>query len=126
MENYIKKLEGDIATRTVIQDFQGKNERLNFYNHLKIIPIYVDDGTYTQEKDKEKYRYSLRAGNTYSRGVAPTLEIYTELEPINIVYTKNNMTFYELCVDILAIAGGSVATIGVINSLYHYLFAGNK
>jgi hypothetical protein len=53
-------------------------------------------------------------------------EIYTELEPINIVYTKNNMTFYELCVDILAIAGGSVATIGVINSLYHYLFAGNK
>ena len=34
------------------------------------------------------------------------------------------MTFYELCVDILAIAGGSVATIGVINSVYHFLFAG--
>lgn len=32
------------------------------------------------------------------------------------------MTFYDLCVDILAIAGGSVATIGVINTLYHYLF----
>lgn len=40
------------------------------------------------------------------------------------MYTKNNMTFYELCVDILAIAGGSVATIGVINGVFHYLFAG--
>jgi len=39
------------------------------------------------------------------------------------VYTKNNMTFYDFCVDILAIAGGSVATIGVINTLYHYLFS---
>ncbi len=73
VEEYIKKLEGDIASRTVIQDFQSKTERLNFYNHLKIIPIYVDDGTYTSEKDKQKYRYSLRAGNTFTRGMAPTL-----------------------------------------------------
>lgn len=33
------------------------------------------------------------------------------------------MTLYDLSVDILAIAGGSVATIGVINALYHYLFS---
>lgn len=32
------------------------------------------------------------------------------------------MTLYDLCVDILAIAGGSVATIGVVNSVYHFLF----
>lgn len=46
VEAYIKKLEGDIASRTVVQDFSKKMERVNFYNHLKIIPIYVDDGTY--------------------------------------------------------------------------------
>ena len=32
------------------------------------------------------------------------------------------MSFYELCVDILAIVGGSVATIGVVNSISHFLF----
>jgi predicted RNA-binding protein associated with RNAse of E/G family len=48
--------------------------------------------------------------------------MYTEIEPITIVYTKNNMTFYDLAVDILAIAGGSVATIGVLNAFYHFLF----
>jgi hypothetical protein len=31
------------------------------------------------------------------------------------------MTVYELAVDILAIVGGSVATIGVINSISHFL-----
>jgi hypothetical protein len=36
------------------------------------------------------------------------------------------MTFYDLMVDILAIAGGSVATIGVINAIYHYLFASQR
>lgn len=60
--------------------------------------------------------------STITRGASPVLEIYTDIEPINIVYTKNNMTFYDLCVDILAIAGGSVATIGVLNAFYHYLF----
>ena len=44
------------------------------------------------------------------------------MEPINIVYTKSEMTVYDLCVDILAIVGGSVATIGVFNSLSHFIF----
>jgi hypothetical protein len=33
------------------------------------------------------------------------------------------MTVYDLMVNILVIAGSSVATIGVINAFYHYLFA---
>lgn len=121
MEDYIKKLEGDFATRTFVQDFRGKVDKINYYNHLKIIPIFIEDGSVSEEKDKQKYRYSLRSGSagTFS---SPLLEIFTELEPINIVYTKNDMTFYDLCVDILAIAGGSVATIGVFNAVYHFLF----
>jgi hypothetical protein len=73
VEEYIKKLEGDIGNRTFVQDFRNVEKRLNFYNHLKIIPIYVDDGTYSSEKDKQKYRYSLRAGNTLTKGETSTL-----------------------------------------------------
>jgi hypothetical protein len=122
VEEYIKKLEGNLGSRASIQDFRSIDKRLNFYNHLKIIPIYVDDGTYSSEKDRQKYRYSLRSGNAAARTESPALEIYTEIEPINIVYTKNNMTFYDLMVNILVIVGGSIATIGVINTFYHYLF----
>ena len=32
------------------------------------------------------------------------------------------MTVYELSVDILAIVGGSVATIGVFNLISHFFF----
>lgn len=38
------------------------------------------------------------------------------------MYTRSKMTWYDLSVDILAIVGGSVATIGVINSISHFLF----
>lgn len=30
----------------MVQDFSTELNRINYYNHLKIIPIYVDDGTY--------------------------------------------------------------------------------
>lgn len=50
------------------------------------------------------------------------MQILTELEPINIQYTRSVMTWYDLSVDILAIVGGSVATIGVINALSHFIF----
>ena len=32
------------------------------------------------------------------------------------------MSFYDLCIDILAIVGGSVATIGVLNAISHFIF----
>lgn len=60
-----------------MQDFRNKTDRTNFYNHLKIIPVYVDDGTYTKEVDRQKYRYSLRAGSAASYIASPTLEIFT-------------------------------------------------
>lgn len=50
-----------------------------------------------------------------------SLEILTEIEPITIMYTRNDMTWYDLSVNILAIVGGSVATIGVVNMLSHFL-----
>ena len=111
-----------MKTRTFIQDFRNDRSRVNYYSHLKIIPIYIDDGTVTKDVEKQKYRFSLRAGNAGANTQAPKLEIFTELEPINIVYRKAEMTVYDLCVDILAIVGGSVATIGVFNSIGHFLF----
>jgi hypothetical protein len=44
----------------------------------------------------------------------------TEIEPINIVYKKHLPRFYDLLLEILAIVGGTVATIGIFNSLSHY------
>ena len=88
LQTYISGLEGDLKTRTFIQDFKGNQGRVNFYNHLKIIPIFIDDGTYVNEGDKQKYRFSLRAGNAPANTQAPKLQINTELEPINIVYKK--------------------------------------
>lgn len=82
----------------------------------------MDDGTYKNEGDKQKYRFSLRAGSATPNEIVPKLQFSTELEPINIVYKKDEMTLYELSVDILAIVGGSVATIGVFNLISHYFF----
>ena len=111
---------------TYIQEFNTEeytDKKYNFYNHLKIIPIYVDDGTYTNAVEKQKYRYSLRAGKAVNKQeLFPYMQILTELEPINIQYTRSVMTWYDLSVDILAIVGGSVATIGVINALSHFIF----
>lgn len=47
---------------------------------------------------------------------------YTEIEPINIVYRESDPTAYDLVVQLLAIVGGTVATIGILNSLSHFLF----
>jgi hypothetical protein len=41
IENYINELEGDFNTRQIIQDFESKGEKLNFFNHLKIIPVVI-------------------------------------------------------------------------------------
>lgn len=46
----------------------------------------------------------------------------TEIEPINIVYKKHNPSVYELVRQILAIVGGTVATIGIFNSISHFFF----
>lgn len=95
---------------------------MNYYNHLKVVPIFIDDGTYVNEGEKQKYRFSLRSGSVRTYDQSPKLEIQTEIEPIHIVYQKYEMSFYELAIDILAIVGGSVATIGVFNALSHFLF----
>jgi hypothetical protein len=46
----------------------------------------------------------------------------TEIEPINIIYKKHDPQVYELVRQLLAIVGGTVATIGIFNSLGHFLF----
>jgi hypothetical protein len=47
---------------------------------------------------------------------------FTEIEPINIVYKKHEPQLYELIRQLLAIVGGTVATIGIFNSFSHFLF----
>ena len=56
-----------------MQDFRNDKKKTNYYNHLKIIPIYIDDGTYVNEGEKQKYRYSLRAGSAATNTQAPKL-----------------------------------------------------
>lgn len=46
----------------------------------------------------------------------------TEIEPINIIYRKHQAHFYSLVINILAIVGGTVATLGLVNSFSHFLF----
>lgn len=46
----------------------------------------------------------------------------TEIEPINIVYKKHEPALYDLARQILAIVGGTVATIGIFNSVSHFFF----
>ena len=64
IENYIKYLEGDVNNRTVVQDFSHEDGRLLYLNHIKIIPVVIEgDG---KKSSSENYRYSLRAGTTWS------------------------------------------------------------
>jgi hypothetical protein len=46
----------------------------------------------------------------------------TEIEPINIVYRRHDAAVYDLVRQLLAIVGGTVATIGIFNSISHFLF----
>lgn len=70
----------------------------------------------------ENYRYSLRAGSSWTNEPFPKLMFMTEIEPINIVYRKHEPELYELVRQLLAIVGGTVATIGIFNSFSHFLF----
>jgi hypothetical protein len=45
VEDYIKDLEGNFASREFVQDFTSKDEKINFYNHLKIIPVVFDQNS---------------------------------------------------------------------------------
>lgn len=47
----------------------------------------------------------------------------TEIEPINIIHKRHYPRLYTLVIEILAIVGGTVATIGIANSLSHFIFA---
>ena len=77
IKEYIEKLEGDVFTRTVVQDFTAEKPKKNFFNHIKIIPLFVDDGTYNNEGDKQKYRFSLRAGSATPNEIVPKLQFST-------------------------------------------------
>lgn len=46
----------------------------------------------------------------------------SEIEPINIIHRRHYPKLYTLVIEILAIVGGTVATIGIANSLSHFLF----
>ena len=121
IENYIKYLEGDTNNRTVIQDFTGEDGRVDFMNHIKIIPVVIEgDG---KTSSSENYRYSLRAGSSGTNEPFPKLMMMTEIEPINIVYRKHEPQLYEFVRQLLAIVGGTVATIGLFNSLSHFMFS---
>jgi hypothetical protein len=47
----------------------------------------------------------------------------TEIEPIHIVYRKRNPKFIDLIIELLAIVGGTMATLGLINLASHHLFS---
>lgn len=120
IENYIKELEGDFMTRQVVQDFGEKEEKVNYFNHLKIIPVIIEESNSTA--NSENYRYSIRSGWTFSHDATQKAMFMTEIEPINIVYKQHSPSLYDLIRQMLAIVGGTVATIGIVNSLSHFLF----
>jgi hypothetical protein len=120
IENYIKYLEGDIYNRSYVQDVTNEDGRTLYMNHIKIIPVVIEGDGKTSKS--ENYRYSLRAGSTWSNEPFPKLMFMTEIEPINIVYRKHEPQLYELVRQLLAIVGGTVATIGLFNSFSHFLF----
>ncbi len=64
----------------------------------------------------------MRAGQAECYEPFQEIHFYTEIEPINIVYKKEDPSLYNLAVNILAIVGGTVATIGIVNSISHFLF----
>jgi hypothetical protein len=41
IEDYIKYLEGDFSSRQFVQDLSSEGDRLNYFNHLKIIPVVL-------------------------------------------------------------------------------------
>ena len=45
----------------------------------------------------------------------------TEIEPISIVYKKRPRNGYHLIISMFAIVGGTVATLGIVNSVSHFL-----
>lgn len=46
----------------------------------------------------------------------------TEIEPINIIHRRHYPHLYDLVIEILAIVGGTVATIGIVNTFSHVIF----
>jgi hypothetical protein len=41
IESYIKQLEGDFRSRQFVQNFQEEERKMDYFNHLKIIPVVV-------------------------------------------------------------------------------------
>lgn len=41
IEEYIKQLEGDFRSRQYVQNFQDEQRKMDYFNHLKIIPVVV-------------------------------------------------------------------------------------
>lgn len=64
----------------------------------------------------------MRAGSAESEDSNQRLLFFTEIEPINIIYKRHSASFYDLVIEILAIVGGTVATLGIVNSFSHFLF----
>ena len=62
IEKYIQELEGGFKRKEFIQDYSNNTSKINFFNHLKIIPVVIHSAT-NQTKDIEGYRYSLRSGS---------------------------------------------------------------
>jgi hypothetical protein len=119
VENYIKMLEGDLSSRKYVQDFLDERRKLDYFNHLKIIPVVVES---EQNKTTQGYRYSLRSSVAeIPEDPFEGVMLMTEIEPITIIHRRHYPRFYTLVIDILAIVGGTVATIGIANSLSHFL-----
>ena len=121
IERYIQELEGDFKLREFVQDNSNNTGKVNFFNHLKIIPVVIHSLT-NQTKDIDGYRYSLRSGNTPDHEITQSVKFLTEIEPINIVYSEEKSSAYDFFRQLLAIVGGTVASIGLINSVSHYFF----
>lgn len=66
IENYLKDLQGQLYKKDYVQDFTSQTRKLDYFNHLKIIPITVEENDESDKsngrKEVEKYRYSLRNG----------------------------------------------------------------
>jgi hypothetical protein len=120
IEKYVSDLQDNINSREFVVDYLNQTERQSFYNHVKIIPITIEHSKENVETG-DKYRYSLRSAMGPNENALPEIKFLTEIEPIHIVYRKEDASFYDLVVSILAVVGGSVATIGIFNSVSHAL-----
>lgn len=45
-----------------------------------------------------------------------------EIEPIHIIYRKHSPKIINLVIEMMAIAGGAMAAIGLLNAASHLLF----